>query len=129
MADHQHTAYDYALPDPSSNSNTVPALNLVRATWVLHQVLMGGGLVEQWDVFKLDGPGGTEVEELPDVIEWRHIDGNEILRATLARDGNDLVTSITFSFAPDGATFVDHRIATPVRGASDGVKRLNWSDP
>lgn len=131
MPDHPHTEFNYFEPDSGTNAVDVPSDLLERSIWVLHQVLMGGGIVENWDVFKLDGIGGSETDDPPDVIEWRNVntDANEILRAVIARDGNGLATSITYSFAPDGTTFTEFRIATPVRGTNDGVKRINWSDP
>lgn len=126
MVDHTHESFDYASPTPATNADDLPAALLDRAITVLHNVMMAGGIVENWKVQKLNS-SDVEVEELPDKVVWSHKAGNEKLRATITRDGDDYVTEIVYAFAPDGTTFTTIKTATVTRGTNDGVKNIDWS--
>lgn len=126
MVDHTHEPFDYANPTPATNADDLPAALLDRSITVLHNIMIGGGIVENWKLQMLNN-SDVEVEELPDKIMWSHKAGNEKLRGVIARDGNSQVTSIVFAFAPDGITFTTIKTAAVTRGSGGGVKNVDWS--
>lgn len=129
MTDHTHEVFDYASPTPATNADDLPAEILDRAITVLHGIMIAGGVFENWKMQKLDSDGTTEVEELPTYVKWSNNGGNEVLKATLTRDGSGYVTAILYEFAPDGSTFGTIKQADVTRGTNGGVKNIDWSDP
>jgi hypothetical protein len=126
MVDHTHAAFGYATPTPATNADDLPAALLDRAITVLHNIMIGGGSVENWTLQMLDN-SNVEVEELPDKLVWSHKAGNEKLRAAITRDGNNYITVIVYAFAPDGTTYTTIKTATLTRGTNGGVKNIDWS--
>ncbi len=126
MVDHTHEVFDYDDPTPATNADDLPAALLDRAITVLHNIMIGGGIVENWKLQKLT-TGNVEVEDLPDKLVWSHKAGNEKLRATITYDVDDYVDVIVYAFAPDGTTYTTIKTATLTRGAGGGVLNIDWS--
>lgn len=126
MVDHLYVSFDYDDPSSATNANLVPAELLQRALTALHQVMIAGGVAENWKLQKLNTLD-VEVEELPDKILWSHKAGNEKLRATFTRDGAGLVTQIVYAFAPDGISFSTIKTQTLNRGPGGGVLNVDWA--
>lgn len=126
MVDHTHEIFEYDEPTPATNADDLPAALLDRAITVLHNIMIAGGIVENWKMQKLNS-SDVEVEELPDKVVWTHLGGNEKLRATIARDEDDYVEEIVYAFAPDGSSYTTIQTATITRGTNGGVKNIDWS--
>jgi hypothetical protein len=126
MPDHNYVAMDFHNPTPATNADDLPGDLLDRANTAFHNIMIGGGVPDNWKMQKLD-ISDVEVEDLPAKVVWSHKAGNEKLRATITRDGDDYVTSIVYAFAPDGTTYTTIKTATYTRGPGGSVLNIDWS--
>jgi hypothetical protein len=126
MVDHTHEEFEYDEPTPATNADDLPAALLDRAITVLHNIMIGGGIVENWKMQKLTSLD-VEVGEQPDKIVWSHKAGNEKLRAAITYDVDDYIEEIVYAFAPDGTTYTTIKTLTFTRDGDGAVLNGDWS--
>lgn len=116
-------AFDHSSPAASTAGDEVPGEALARAENVLHQLMIAGdGDPFDWKRENYFDGGLRDAGELVDEVQWRRNGTDEMIRATITRDGGtNLIDEIEYHFSINAGgawTALKKRVYTR---ASDGL--------